>query len=334
VHGDAKAKIDDICRTWADDTGEPFVTLVARQGVIITHVAFGRDSTGDAIRTDYRCWVGSITKTITALLYSQFLDQGLIDLDDSLATVFPDFPKNNSHVPTFRQCFNHTSGLSGHGDFGGVRNPHLENIILNAIDVNEPNVRYSYSGTGYELAAKAMEVVSGKSIARLYDEQLFRPLNFGDVPIGNASSEGHFTAMELAILAQLIANRGSYGHLKFISPHTFDRLLPEPLLVPDRGSVEDEGIGLHWIHRLKPGAPLNSKRAEDQLFSSRTVGHGSLSGCIFMIDLDQQLIITQVRRQSGLRHGDWSAQFFQKIAEVIEKDEPTLPSAGSISARY
>lgn len=32
------------------------------------------------------------TKTVTAILFSQFLDQGLIDLDDSLATVFPDYP--------------------------------------------------------------------------------------------------------------------------------------------------------------------------------------------------------------------------------------------------
>ena len=145
----------------------------------MTHEAFGHDSAGKPINTDYRCWVGSITKTVTALLFAQFLDQSLIDLDDSLATVFPDYPKNDPHVPTFRQCFNHTSGLSGHGEFGGVHNPHFENIVLNGIDVNEPNVRYAYSGTGYELAAKAMEIVAGKSAIRLYDEHLFQPLNFG-----------------------------------------------------------------------------------------------------------------------------------------------------------
>jgi CubicO group peptidase (beta-lactamase class C family) len=277
VHSDAKAKIDAVCRAWVEDAGEPFVTLVARHGAIITHEGFGQDGAGKPISADYRCWVGSITKTVTASLFSQFLDQGLINLDDSVATVFPDYPKHDPHAPTFRQCFNHTSGLSGHGDFGGARNPHLENVILNGIDVNEPNVRYAYSGTGYELAAKAMEIVSGKSIVRLFDEHLFRPLNFGDVPIGNASSEGHFTAMELAILAQWVANRGSYGDQEFISRSTFNRLLPELLLVTDRGSVEDEGIGLHWIRRLKPGAPPNSKRAEDQLFGPRTVGHGSLA---------------------------------------------------------
>ena len=331
---DAKAKIDAVCRAWAEDTSEPFVVLIARHGVVITHEPFGRDSNGKPIDTDYRCWVGSITKSVTALLFSQFLDQSLIGLDDSLATVFPDYPKNDPHVPTFRQCFNHTSGLSGHGDFGGASNPQLENIVLNAIDVNQPNVRYSYSGMGYDLAAKAMEIVAGKSIVRLYDERLFRPLNFGDVPIGNAGSEGHFTAMELGTLAQWIANRGSYGDLAFISPQTFDRLLPEILRVPDRGSVEDEGIGLHWIRRLKADVAPNSKRSDDQLFSIHTVGHGSLSGCVFIIDLDQQLVITQVRRQTGPRYAEWSAKFFQTIADAISEDNAAVAAIGKSSARH
>lgn len=317
---DAKARINEICRAWAEDTEEPFVTLVARRGVIVTHEAFGQDASGNSIDLDYRCWVASITKTVTALLFSQFVDQGLIALDDSLSTVFPDYPKNDDHVPTFRQCFNHTSGLSGHGEFGGMRNPHLENIILNGIDVNEPNVKYAYSGMGYELVAKAMEIVTGKSAVRLYDEHLFRPLEFGDVPIGNASSDGEFTAMELGILAQWIANRGSYGNLEFIRPETFDQLLPEPLEVPDHGFTKEEGIGLHWIRHVKAGVPANSKLPEDLLFSPRTLGHGSFSGCILVIDPQQQLVITQVRKKSGPRSGEWSPRFFQTVAAAVDDE--------------
>jgi CubicO group peptidase (beta-lactamase class C family) len=323
---DAKATIDGVCQAWTEDTGEPFVTLVARRGVIITHEAFGCDATGAPIGRDYRCWVASITKTVTALLFSRFLDQGLIGLDDSLSTVFPDYPKNDPHVPTFRQCFNHTSGLSGGDSYGGMRNPHLENVILSGIDVNEPNVRYAYSGMGFELAAKAMELVAGKSAVRLYTEDFFRPLGFGDVPIGNASSDGEFTAMELGILAQWVANRGSYGEREFIAAETFHQLLPEPLRVPDRGFVEDEGIGLHWIRHRKEGVPQDSKRADDLLFSPRTVGHGSFSGCVFVVDLDEQLVIAQVRRESGPRSAEWSARFFRAVAAAVQDDE-TGPSS-------
>jgi hypothetical protein len=57
----------------------------------------------------------------------------------------------------------------------------------------------------------------------------------------------------------------------------FDQLLPQPLRLPDRGFVEDEGIGLHRIHHVKPGAPQDSKRADNLLFSPRTVGRLAIS---------------------------------------------------------
>jgi len=319
VAADAKARIDAVCRSWAEDTGEPFVTLVARHGVIVTHDAFGRDASGQPIDRDYRCWVASITKTVTAILFSQFLDQGLIDLDDKLSTVFPDYPKDDPHVPTFRQCFIHTSGLSGHGELGDIHTPHLENIVLNGIDVNEPGAKYAYCGLGYELVAKAMEIVAGKSAARLYDQHLCQPLGFGDVRMGNASSGGEFTAMELGILAQWVDNHGSYGMWEFIRPETFERLLPQPVHVADRSYTAEEGIGIHWQRHLKPGAPRDSKRNEDLLFGPHTLGHGSFSGCILLVDPDQELVVVQVRKRSGPRSAEWSPQFFQTIAAILDE---------------
>lgn len=58
--------------------------------------------------------------------------------------------------------------MAGHGEFGGMHNPHLENVVLHAIDVNEPNVKYAYGGMGFDLAAKAMEIVAGRTAVRLY----------------------------------------------------------------------------------------------------------------------------------------------------------------------
>jgi hypothetical protein len=77
---------------------------------------------------------------------------------------------------------------------------------------------------------------------------------------------------------------------------------------------------MHWIRNLKADAAANSKQIKDQLFSIHTVGHGSLSGCVFMIDLDQQLVVTQVRRQTGPRYAEWSARFFQTVADVMAND--------------
>ncbi len=315
VPATAKKTIDQFCQQWVEATDEPFVTLVARNGVIITHEAFGHDANGVPIDKTYRCWIASLTKSVTGIMFSQFLDQNLIELDSPLSTVFPDYPRDDPHVPTFRQCLNHTAGLSGFGEFGGMRNPDLENIILNGIDVITPGKEYKYCGLGFELVAKAMEIVSGQSAVRLYHDHLFQPLGFGDVVLGNASSGGEFTARELGILGQWLANRGSYGELEFISPETFDELLPKPLSVP--GAPESYGLGLQWIRHLKPDAPTDSKNPEDLLFSPQTIGHGSFSGCIMVVDLQQNLVIVQVRRKFADEDNAWWKRFFQTIAAAI-----------------
>ncbi|GAC1474275.1 MAG: hypothetical protein NVSMB9_24320 [Isosphaeraceae bacterium] len=312
---DTAAKVREICKAWAEDSGEPFVTLFARHGVVVLHEPFGRAGDGKPVGRDYRCDVASITKTATAVLFSQFVDQGLIGLDDPVSTVFPDYPRDNPHVPTFRQCLTHMSGLSGHGDWGGVRNPHLENVILNGIDVNEPGKAYLYSGMGFDLAAEAMEVVTGKSAPRLYRDHLFQPLGMGDVPIENASAGGRFTAGELGALAQWLANRGSFGDSEFVSPETFEKLLPEPLGRRYPGVGEEEGVGMHWMRHPRPGVKPDSTRPRDLILGDRVLGHGSLSSCIFLADLTHGLVVTQVRKTAGPRFGEWSLKFFQAIAD-------------------
>jgi len=322
---DAAAKIRAVCEAWAKDSGEPFVTLVARNGVIVIHETFGRDANNRPVGLDYRCDVASITKSATAILFSQFVDQGLIGLDNSVATVFADYPRNDAHVPTFRQCLTHMSGLSGHGDWGGVRHSHLENIILNGIDANEPGKAYNYAGMGFDLTAEAMEIVSGKSAVRLYSDHLFQPLGMGDVPLESASSGARFTARELGTLAQWLANRGSYGEMEFVSPATFEALLPEPLGRRYQGVTEEEGIGMHWLRHLKPGAKAGSTRPQDLVFSPNTVGHGSFFACIFLADLDRGLVVAQVRKGPGARYGEWSLRFFQAIADGEELVVTSMP---------
>jgi len=90
--GDRAERLREICRTWADDSKEPFVTLVARHGVIVLHEAFGRDAGGRPLGLDFRPDVASISQCATALLFSQFLDQGLLRLDERVSTLSPATP--------------------------------------------------------------------------------------------------------------------------------------------------------------------------------------------------------------------------------------------------
>lgn len=319
VPHNAKIQIDAFCQEWADATDEPFVTLVAKNGVIITHTAFGNDPTGKKIDLEYRCWVASITKTITAMLFCQLADQDLIELDWTLDRVFPDYLANTTYVPTFRQLLNHTSGLSGHAEWGGVFNPYLENIVLNGIDVNEPGKKHEYCGLGFELAAKAMEIVTGKCAARIYHDHLFAPMGFTEVIMGNASSDGELTAMELAVIGQCLANRGSYGDQEFISQTTFAEMLPQK--PGDAGVAGEHGLGLHRILHRRSVDAETSKSPGELLFSESAFGHGSFSGCILVIDPTQHLVIVQARRAFHPEDQVYWSRFFEVVTDAVRKDK-------------
>lgn len=331
---EARQRISGFCRQWVEATGEPFVVQIVLDGQVIIHEAFGRGPDQQPIDLKYRCWIASLTKTVTGLMFARFLDQGLVDLDASLSTVFPDFPANSPNVPTFRQCLNHTAGFEGLADFGGMNHPYYENVVLNAIELNEPGKAHRYSGVGYELVAKAMENISGQTAVTLFDQQLFTPLGFGDVVLGNASSDAELTAGELAVLGQLMANQGTYGGREYFRPETMEKLLPRMLDGIEGAPPTGYGVGLHWVNHqrvktetssnpLPASAPSPSlsklqKGENDQLFSPRTIGHGSLSGCILVVDLESKLVIAQARKQFRDADNEWWAKFFQVVANSLE----------------
>src|SRR5262249_28836491 len=126
---------------------------------------------------------------------------------------------------------------------------------------------------------------------------------------------------ELAAMAQLLANRGSYGGQEFFTPETFAALLPEPLGRRYPGVGEEEGVGMHWMRQVKPGAPVGATRPGDLLFDPPLLGHGSLTSCMFFADPARGLVITQVRRAAGPRYGDWSLKFLGAVAEGLVADE-------------
>ena len=164
-----------ICEDWIKDEGSPFDMILARDGNILFHDAFGEDDYGKfTINTPSE--IASITKLFTGILFAQFVDQNIIGIDDPVGKYLPDFPSEGPQAITLRHCFTHTSGLDGHGLFNGVHNPWLENTLFQTIKNKTAGTRYKYNGMGHDLAGKVMEAVSGKSVFRLFHEYLYEPL--------------------------------------------------------------------------------------------------------------------------------------------------------------
>jgi CubicO group peptidase (beta-lactamase class C family) len=292
-------KLRKVCSDWYLESGEPFVMLIARRGDVLLHEAFGKRADG-LVYLNTVTEIASTTKLITGVLFAQFVDQGLIDIDDPVGKFLPDFPTEGDKVITLRHCFTHTSGLWGHEEWGGLHNPWLDNAVANLLPRLDVGKMHNYNGMGYDLAGKVMEVVSGKSIFRLMREHLFDPLGLENTLLEEDLGFGcHSTAGDLAVIGQLLLNKGSYGELQFFTEITFNEILPKSLNTYYPDINIDWGIGLTWMRESHPDAGKNSNPDDLTILSKNIIGHGSATATILRVDLDNELVISQTRRQGG-----------------------------------
>jgi len=310
-------KLRAVCSKWYDDSKEPFNVLVARHGVIVINEAFGENSAGP-ITTETTTDIASVTKLITGLLFAQFVDQGLIGIDDPVGKYLPDFPVTGEKVLTLRHCFTHTSGLWGHEEWGGLHEPWMDNKIANIITELPVGERYEYNGMGYNLAGKVMEMVSGKSIFRLMRENFFDPLGLEKTILEeDLAFSCHTNARELAVITQLLLNKGSYGNLRFFSSQTVEKFLPKSLneFYPDV-NVE-QGIGITWMRQPHPDAGKKKIHQDKTILSKNVIGHGSATSAIFRVDLDNDLVICQTRRRGGKHYEKYLENFLLAIEQGL-----------------
>ena len=316
-------KMNKICKAWINDDGSPFDMVIAKDGEIKFHNAFGDDALGKfTINTPTE--IASITKLITGVLFAQFVDQGLIGIDDPVGKYLPDFQIKGPQAVTMRHLFTHTGGFYGHGLFGGVHNHWLDNTLSYIIREDTVGTEYRYNGTGYDLAGKVMEIITGKSVFRLFHEYLYEPLGMEDTYHEWALGYSvHTTAYDLAILAQMLLQEGKYGGKKYFSKETFKKLLPLNLkdIYPDlryKNSWDEnqpKGIGI-----VMQNWEIKNNDSKKFLLSDQVIGHGSATSSVFRIDLINKIVITQSRRMGNSNFGDHFLKVYEAIDEQLNGD--------------
>jgi CubicO group peptidase (beta-lactamase class C family) len=319
ISGDLPRKLEKLCQEWLEKEGSPFTVVVARRGVVVFHQAYGKQEDQPATRdTTYPLF--SLTKMLTGVMLAEFLDAQLLDLDQPLGEVLPDLPTTGPNVITLRQCLMHTTGLEGHDRWGGPDNVWLDNVVANGLEAVRPT--YRYSGVGYDLAGTAMQLVSGKSIPRLFHEHLFQPLGFEGARIADLGSGGRLRAIDLARVGQLLLNRGSYGEYEFFSPATYEKILPQayeewfPGLAPQ---ASDYGLGLYWARDVPPPADQEHPTADARILSPRTLSHGAFSGTVFRVDLENELVVVVGRIRSGVAHDHYVKSLLMTVKESLRE---------------
>lgn len=302
MDGDATEQLRRVCQTWYEESGEPFNVLVARHGVVVLHEAFG------PCRLDQKFAVASITKSVAGLVFARFVDQGIIGLDEAVGRFLPDFPTQGPKAVTMRHLFTHTSGLEGHGNWGGIGNAWMDNVVTLALAKLPVGEAHTYNGDAYNLAGKVMEMVGGSSIQRLIQEQLWLPLGIEGSYLSDLGFSAMLSSEDIARMGQLILNQGRYGELEFFSPETCAAILPGDLSKYYPGVETEWGIGLSYRRMEVEGED------DEYVLTKDLIGHGSGSQCILNIDLEHDLVVAQSRRTGGKDF--W--QHYRKLLKAVE----------------
>jgi len=166
---------------------------------------------------------------------------------------------------------------------------------------------------GFDLVGKAMEMETGRSVLRLFQENLFLPLGMQGVYQWDMACCTQLSAEDFSKLAQLMLNQGSYGDRRFFSPETFDKIAPRELSSYYPGVKKVYGFGLDYLNVKDPEAGKNGVPEDKLALSPRLIGHGAASSTVCRADLDHNLVIVVARNSAGKNYNENLAKFLKAI---------------------
>lgn len=211
-------RIDYMCRNAIENDELPgIVALVAREGKIVYHKAFGVSDTQTerVLRKDDIFRIASQTKAITATAVMMLWEEGMFRLDDPISKYIPEFqnpqvldslyddgtyktrPANREI--TIRHLLTHTSGVGYgiinsdkrfrkiYGDAGIIDAFTTKNITIAQNVKNlarlplhhNPGQDYTY-GEGLDILGYLIEIVAGIPLGTFFRTRIFDPLDMDD----------------------------------------------------------------------------------------------------------------------------------------------------------
>jgi CubicO group peptidase (beta-lactamase class C family) len=140
-------------------------------------------NTGVEVTPDTLFQIGSMTKAWTATIVMMLVDDGLIDLDAPVVTYLPELQLGDAQITktvTMRDLLSHRSGIGGdHFIDTGRGDDCLEKYVATLGDIGQEHdlgATMSYCNTGYSIAGRVIEKLTGKVFDQVVRERIIAPL--------------------------------------------------------------------------------------------------------------------------------------------------------------
>lgn len=285
VAAEVAADLERALGAWAGVPGHRGVTAsVAWPDGALWSGAAGLAAPDEPIRPEHLIGVASITKTMTAAVVLQLVDEGVLRLDDPLSRWLPPIEHVDPAI-TLRQLLNHTNGLGNYTlspalgaalDADPTR-PFSADELLTFIGAPRfaPGERTEYTNTSFLLLGRVAEAATGRPIVELYRQRLWTPLELHGVfmpgveeppgPVATAAGRGGvFAPLDFPALLSIgqaafglyadAATVARWGRALFAGAVvSAERQAEMRTLVPAAGNIPGEtgaGLGIRGYHYL------------------------------------------------------------------------------------
>ncbi|WKN30663.1 serine hydrolase [Porifericola rhodea] len=166
---------------------------ILRQGEEVYQRSIGYANYNEGIKADdgtvYR--IGSISKTFTAVIIMQMIEEGKLSLDTKLAHYFPQLP--NADKISIEHMLRHRSGLYNFTNkpdvFNKLKGEVSKEQFISIFTENgvefEPDEKTAYSNTNFVLLSLIAEEEDDMAFEQILHERIAMPLQFKDTYIAS-----------------------------------------------------------------------------------------------------------------------------------------------------
>lgn len=287
---------------------------VLAKGYGLANVELGAPAT---IRTKFR--IGSITKQFMSMAIMILEERGRLSVDDTLGTHLLDVPQQWAGV-TLHQLLTHTSGIMHSWALPGFTESMMIPATLNETLarfheqplVHQPGTQFSYSGVGYFLLARVIEVVSGREYGDFLRAEIFSPLLMDDSGTDLAQTvlndrasgyrldDGVLKNAPVIHMPVLTGGGNLYSTAEDLS--RWDRALTAGLLISKKSystmyQPELKGYAYGWFVGEKGGKQVLSHGGAVPGFRAYIVRVPSMQVCVVVLSNLQSTVPSQIAQR-------------------------------------
>jgi CubicO group peptidase (beta-lactamase class C family) len=262
-----KAKLDQFFDRLAEKNKAMGSLVIAKDGNVIYTRAIGYSQINGvekkSLTAANRFRIASITKTYTAVMILQLVEEGKLRLTNTLDKFFPQIP--NARKITLLQILSHRSGIPNVRRDQATWKPgapvtrdEMLALIVKGTPEFEPDTKNSYSNSGYFLLGLILEKLTGKPYDQALEERINSRIGLKDTYIateridvnkgealtyintGSDWKQGFETHPSIGF--QLISTPGDMA--RFIQSLFDLKLISQDSLNQMKTMRDDEGLGM------------------------------------------------------------------------------------------